>query len=517
MQPDRIECKAAFEVDDAGLVTGRAWDFSSPDRVGDVITPEAFAKAVPPLPMLFAHDQAQVVGSWTGISAGADGLTVSGKLLVNDVARAAEVRAMLQAKAVTGLSVGFMTKKSAPRKGGGRTITDLELVEVSIVAVPAHPGARISTVKELPVTDVTATEPTEVDVAAIVTKAVEPLTTSTTALAARLDKLEARASRPTGKADDEPSAERKAFATYLARGKEAMGADEVKALTISPDTAGGYLAPAEFSAEVVKGIVEQSPIRQAARIGSTASGEVIIPKRTGRPTGSWVGETEDRPETGSTYGQVEIPIHEMACYVDVSQRLLEDAAVNVEAEISFDLAQEFGRLESLGFQRGDGVKKPVGVMQAAGVPYTFTGNASTLGTNPADTLIDAFYALPSFYRSRAVWMMNSKTIAAVRKLKDGSTGAYLWQPGLAAGDPATILGRPLIEDNTLDDVGAAAEPIVFGDFASAYRIYDRVALSIMRDPYSRAANGLVRFHARRRTGGGMVLTEALRKIRCATS
>jgi HK97 family phage major capsid protein len=207
----------------------------------------------------------------------------------------------------------------------------------------------------------------------------------------------------------------------------------------------------------------------------------------------------------------------MACYVDVSQRLLEDAAVNVESEVASDLSEEFGRLEGLGFSQGDGVKKPIGIMEAAGVAYTATGNASTLGTAPADTLIDVFYSLPAYYRNRGVWLMNSKTIAAVRKLKDGSTGAYLWQPGLAQGDPATILGRPLIEDPTMDDIGSAAEPILFGSVSDAYRIYDRLNLSIMRDPYSQATSGVVRFHARRRTGGALVLADALRKIKCATS
>lgn len=517
MQVDFIECKAAFEADDTGRVTGKAWDFSSPDRVGDMIEPAAFAGAIgKSLPMLFAHDQAQAVGVWDSIAIETDGLSVSGKLLVDDVSRAKEVRALLQAKAVTGLSVGFMTKKSAPRKGGGRTISDLDLVEVSLVAVPAHPAARISNVKELPLT---TNDNTDLDakLAEIESKAAAAANTAVDALKARIDGLETKLNRPaiiTDKNDASP--EQKAFTSYLRRGKEALELDEVKALRVADDTAGGYLAPSEFSAEVIKGIVEFSPIRQAARVGSTSSGEVILPKRTGRPTASWVGETEDRSATESAYGQIEVPIWEAACYVDVSQRLLEDAAVNVEAEVAFDLAEEFGRLEAYAFQRGDGIKKPLGVMSNT-LPYTFTGNASTLGTNPADTLIDAFYALPAYYRGRSAWMMNSRTIATVRKLKDGTTGSYLWQPGLAAGDPSTILGRPVIEDNTLDDIGAAAEPIIFGDFNSAYRIYDRVALSLMRDPYSQATKGLVRFHARRRTGGALVLAEALRKIRCATS
>ena len=258
------------------------------------------------------------------------------------------------------------------------------------------------------------------DSTAIVTKALDELKTSietriaavetkaaandNTKLVERLDKLETKRNRPAvikGDNDNEITPERKAFTGYLRHGREALGADEVKALRVADDTAGGYLAPSEFSAEVVKGIVEFSPIRQAARVGSTSSGEVILPKRTGRPTGKWVGETETREGTESSYGQIEVPIHEMACYVDVSQRLLEDAAVNVESEVASDLSEEFGRLEALGFSQGDGVKKPVGLMEADGVAYTFTGNASTLGSAPADTLLDAFYALPAYYRIAA--------------------------------------------------------------------------------------------------------------------
>ncbi|MEQ9178060.1 MAG: phage major capsid protein, partial [Nitratireductor sp.] len=166
---------------------------------------------------------------------------------------------------------------------------------------------------------------------------------------------------------------------------------------------------------------------------------------------------------------------------------------------------------------GDGVKKPRGVMSYDDVPYSFTGNASTLGSAPADLLIDAFYKVPVFYRNRGVWMMNGSTLAAIRKLKDAGSGAYLWQPALTAGQPETILGRPVIEDPTMDDVGSAAEPIIYGDFASAFRVFDRVGMSIFTDPFTQRANGKVRYHARRRVGAGMVLAEALRKIRCATS
>jgi len=554
---DRVDIEVKFATDEAGLLTGYASVFDGePDSYGDVIQKGAFKKSLAehkaagttPL-MLWQHDPSEPIGVWLELREDATGLAVSGRLIL-ETRRGQEAYALLKAGALNGLSIGFRTRASERRAGGGRTLQDLELIEISLVSIPAASRARVTSVKTAQ-----AGNPAAMGAAikrslimAVEKKAPAPeagtegddvetrvatLEETVTGIDTRLksveesvgnvaksaERIEQKLNRPgAAEVKAEPGKlEAKAFGSFLRFGREALPADEVKALRVSDDTAGGYLAPADFTAEVVKGIVERSPIRQAARVGSTSSGEVILPKRTGKPTGHWVGETEDRTETGSTYGQVEIPVHEMACYVDVSQRLLEDAAVNVESEVAFDLAEEFGRLEAFAFMQGDGVKKPRGVMDADGVPYTFTGNASTLGSAPADTLIDAFYALPAFYRSRAVWMMNGKTLAAIRKLKDSVTSVYLWQPALTAGQPETILGRPVIEDPTMDDIGSAAEPIVLGDFASAYRIYDRVALSVMRDPYSVATKGLVRFHARRRVGGGVVLAEAIRKVRCATS
>lgn len=144
---NRLEIKAALAVDDAGTITGLAWPFGTPDRVGDMIEPGAFKSAAPPVPMLYAHDPADVVGTWTGIEETAKGLHVTGRLLIEDVARAREVRAFVQSGAVRGLSIGFVTKSATGRKGGGRTITALDLAEISLVTIPCHPGARVSGVK----------------------------------------------------------------------------------------------------------------------------------------------------------------------------------------------------------------------------------------------------------------------------------------------------------------------------------------------------------------------------------
>jgi HK97 family phage prohead protease len=145
---NRIEIKANISVSDAGDITGIAWPYGTPDRVGDVIEPKAFQNARAPLPLLFAHDPAQPVGVWTDIVTTGAGLTLKGRLLVDDVERAREVRALVKAGAVTGLSIGFRTKSATPRKGGGRTISALELVECSLVTIPAHPGARVTSAKD---------------------------------------------------------------------------------------------------------------------------------------------------------------------------------------------------------------------------------------------------------------------------------------------------------------------------------------------------------------------------------
>lgn len=346
--------------------------------------------------------------------------------------------------------------------------------------------------------------------------ALESKTADITKLADRVGKLETKLNRPTvtkGDADEQPKIETKAFTIFIRKGREALAADEIKSLRVADDSAGGYLAPEQFVAEIDKNIVQFSPVRSAARVGSTASGSVTLPKRTGRPTAKWVDELETRPATESAYGQVAIVINEMAAYVDVSNKLLEDSAVNIANEVAFDLAEEFGRLEGEAFVLGDGNKKPLGLMSDPGLAFTASGNATSFGV---DSLIDIFYALKPFYRQRGVWLMNGKTIAATRKL-EFTGGGNVWQPSLALGQPETIMGRPVVECVDMPDVAAGEFPILFGDFASGFRIYDRVAFSLLRDPYSQATSGLTRFHARRRVGAAVTRAEAVRKLKIATA
>jgi HK97 family phage prohead protease len=144
---ERVFLETKFATTDTGVIKGVAWPFGSPDRMGDEIAPGAFKGARAPLPMLAFHDQRDTVGVWESVAETANGLEVAGKLLVDEVQRAKEVRSLVMAGAVRGLSVGFIGKSARSRPGGGRLFTAVELMEISLVAAPAHPGARVTTAK----------------------------------------------------------------------------------------------------------------------------------------------------------------------------------------------------------------------------------------------------------------------------------------------------------------------------------------------------------------------------------
>ena len=346
-------------------------------------------------------------------------------------------------------------------------------------------------------------------------KVVETKSVDAAKLADRLDKIEAKLNRPANdnRQFDDKKIEIKAFTTFIRSGREAMGADEIKSLIVGDDPRGGYLAPPQISTELITFLTQFSPVRAAARVGQTASSSVILPVRTGITNAQWEGEIEAEPESEPAFGQVELPIFGMKTYADISVQLLEDLAQDIGAILNEALAEDFGKKEGTAFVNGTGIKQPRGIMVHPSVDYTPGGDASVLTANG---LISLFHAVPPAYRQLGAWMMNSTTVGAVRKLVT-STGAPLWVDSLAAANPPTILGRPVIEAIDMPDIASNAFPVVFGNFNQAYRIYDRVSLTLLRDPFTQATNGLVRFHARRRVGGDVVKAEAIRKLKIATS
>lgn len=507
-----FEIKAEVSIDDAGTVTGIAWPFGKPDSYGDLIEPTAF-KFAPEVPMIVEHEQGQVVGIWNAYEVTDKGLEVKGRLFVEGIGPAREARRRLVAGSMSGLSIGYQLHEHKARPEGGRVLTDLTITEISLCRRPVHPDARTIEVKSI--VEGNSMENEELEVKC------DPVASpdEVKALKARMDKLEAKANRPLAANNNHPlgqndNDERKAFVSYLRRGVERISPDEVKALTVSDSANGGYLAPSEFGNELIKLLNEYSPIRSYARVVSISAPEIVYPRRVSGTAATWVDETGDRTESGMTFEQVKLTPFELATYTDVSNQLLEDNAYGLEGELIADYAESFGKTEGLAFVKGTGTGQPKGIMTATGIKEVKTGVAAAFpSTNPADVIIGMYHAIATSHAQNGAWLMNRNTLSVIRQWKDG-TGRYLVLDPITAGGVMTLLGRPIVEMPDMDDIGAGKFPILFGDL-SGYRIVDRVGLSTLRDPYSLATKGQVRFHARKRVGADLTHPDRFVKLKVA--
>lgn len=308
---------------------------------------------------------------------------------------------------------------------------------------------------------------------------------------------------------DSPAAreERDIFSRF-ARGDLRAG------MTTDSKPDGGFLVPTTVESGIARLAGDAVSMRSVARIVSVSSDVYVRVTSQQGPTANWVGEKDARPQTqGMKLAEQEIPLHELQAMPAVNQRLLDDARIDVAAELSGEISTAFGELENLAFVAGDGIKKPRGFLS-----YDLVANASqswgklgflksgdaagfiatSASTSPADVLIDLIYSLKAAYRNGAVWMMNSKTASIVRKWKDAD-GRFLWSDSIAPGQPAMLLGHPVVVEEAMPDVDAGTFPIAFGNFLRGYTILDRIGMRVLRDPFS--SKPYVLFYTTKRVGG----------------
>jgi HK97 family phage major capsid protein len=331
-------------------------------------------------------------------------------------------------------------------------------------------------------------------------------------VAARLDRIETRLARPNTRVEtkeDQADLEHKAFLAWCRKGVEGLSDLERKTLstiTTSPGTGGWNLVPETFLRELLRNLVEFSPMRSIARVQQVSGNPVILPKRLSTMAAQWVAEEVEHGTSEPAYGQQSIPIFEARVSVEVTNALLEDAAFDIGAELARDFGEEFGRLESLAFVRGNGTTEPQGFSTSASF-VTDQGNVT------ADNIIDLYHRVPEVYANRGTWLMPRSVKGAVRKLKATGTGNYLWTESLQPGDPPSLLGRPVLESPELTGGGSPSmASVAFGDWQRAFRVLDRVGLEVLRDPFSAAKRSVVVFHARRRVGGSLVDGQAVRGL-----
>jgi len=303
--------------------------------------------------------------------------------------------------------------------------------------------------------------------------------------------------------------------------------DVSMALSVGSQPGGGYLVPADTSGEIVKFLYETSPMRQLANVVSTNKAELKGKYDLGEVAGGWVGERETRSETATpSLGEWLIPVFEMDASPLATNQIIEDAEVDVLAWLERGAAEKFSRLENAAFVAGTGVKQPKG-LTAYGSNANAPGSTeatyqriqqvvsgSVSGIADADKLHDLIALLKTGYQPNARFLMNRNTTNVVRKLKDGD-GQYLWQLGLQAGQPATLLGYPVIEVPDLPDVDTNSLSLYFGDMRKAYTIVDRRGITMLDDPYTAYPSVQLRFS--KRVGGGLINFEALKVMKFAAS
>ncbi len=317
------------------------------------------------------------------------------------------------------------------------------------------------------------------------------------------------------------------FDSYLRGGQEnGLRQLEGKALSAGSDPDGGYLVPEDLADEIGKRLSAVSPIRSIASVRQVSASIYKKPFASTGPAVGWVGETEVRPETATpSLAELQFPTMELYAMPAATPTLLEDAAVDLDSWIVEEVETAFAEQEGAAFVNGDGVNKPTGFLSApivdesswswGNLGYVATGADGALAASDgADVLIDTIYALKAGYRQNANFVMNRKTQAELRKLKDAD-GNYLWQAPASAGMNAMLMGFPVVEAEDMPDISTDSTAIAFGDFRRSYLVVDRSGVRILRDPYS--AKPYVLFYITKRVGGGIQDFDGIKLVKFGTA
>lgn len=322
---------------------------------------------------------------------------------------------------------------------------------------------------------------------------------------------------------------KKAFNAYLRSGDDDALRGlvlEGKAMSTAVSADGGYLVDPQTADTIRSMLLATSSLRAVSNVVNVdaTSFDVLIDRSE---VGSgWATEATSIVETATpTIERISIKLHELSAMPKASQRLLDDSAFDVEGWLAGKIATRFIRAEAAAFINGDGIDKPKGILLPAKVAnaswvwgqlgYVPTGAASDFATtNASDCIVSLVYALTADYRANGTFVMNSKTAGAVRKMKDVD-GRFMWGDSLQAGEPARLMGYPVLIAEDMPDVAANAYPIAFGDFTAGYTIAERPDLRILRDPFS--AKPHVLFYANKRVGGDIVDYAAIKLLKVAVS
>lgn len=319
--------------------------------------------------------------------------------------------------------------------------------------------------------------------------------------------------------------EQKAMQTYIRTGREDSTL-EFKAMSGVTDANGGYLLDPVTSQSIQSVMRGAGTLRAVANVVEVSASSYDVLVDYTDIGAAWATETGSLSDTSTPQvDRISVVLHDLSALPKISQRLLDDSAFDVEGWLSSRIADKFMRAEGDAFINGDGVDKPRGILNHTIVSdvaaiwgelgYIPTGASGALdSSDPADALIDLVYALEARYRANGTFVMNSKTSSVIRKLKD-TDGRFLWAEGLASGQPARLMGYPVLVSEDMPDITTDSMSIAFGDFKAGYTVAERPEIRLMRDPFS--AKPYVIFYASKRVGGDVTDFSAIKFLKFSVS
>lgn len=279
------------------------------------------------------------------------------------------------------------------------------------------------------------------------------------------------------------------------------------ALQVGTLSEGGYTVPDEFEHQLIQGLEEENIMRGLVHKITTSSGDRKIPLVTSKGAASWIEEEAAIPESDDAFGQITLGAHKVGCMIRISEELLHDSAFDMAAYIAGEFTRRVGAAEEEAILAGNGTHKPTGLLHdTLGAELGVTTASSVAIT--ADELIDLQHSLKSGYRRKGLWIMNDATLKLLRKLKDGQ-GNFIWQLGLLAGQPDTLLNQKVLVSNYMPLPTAGNKAILYGDF-SYYWLADREGRSLQRLNELYAVNDQVGFKITQRVDGRLILREAVK-------
>jgi len=318
---------------------------------------------------------------------------------------------------------------------------------------------------------------------------------------------------------DNTTTEQKAYNSglmgYIRKGVDS-GLDELqkKAMSVISDPDGGYLVTPTMSNRITKRIFESSPMRILATVETISSDSLDLIVDDDEASCGWVGETATRSDTNTPQvAKKNIPVHELHASPKATQKLLDDAGINIEQWLADKVADKFLRTEADAFYNGDGVAKPRGILTYSdwSVAGTYQRDAveqvdsGASGDFDGDDLLELQGALKEVYRQGASWQMKRSVFTKLLKIKANSE-YILSDFRTQNGTGFNLLGNPVYFSDAMAAAGSNSLSILYGNMAAAYTIVDRIGVRILRDPFT--AKPYVVFYTTKRVGGDVVNFDA---------